>query len=266
MKYFYALLSECATYWGDSPGLGASWVEFWWFLGLKLRAKLTKRSIIWLLVGKLPEVAKMIKKIIFFQCFWSFGLPTSKHNLQKASPDRSNINQKFGQHLEAIFDIFWNQLGSFSEGFRRPSWYQVGTKNNENPTPKSIKQITAVWKASRSILGRFGRPTWPPDRFLDGCKSSLLGKILVGEESGWGGSWSGKFLIGEHQHPRPRKPPKIPQDPPSRLPKTLPKTFKTSQRPLEGSISNQPISKSTNPKRGGGVGRVQLDTSGNKTQ
>ena len=38
--------------------LGASWVDFWWIFNAKLRAKLTKKSIIWLLVGKLAEIAK----------------------------------------------------------------------------------------------------------------------------------------------------------------------------------------------------------------
>ena len=42
--------------------LGASWVDFWWILGAKLRAKLTKKSIIWLLVDKLAEIAKKRKK------------------------------------------------------------------------------------------------------------------------------------------------------------------------------------------------------------
>ena len=38
--------------------LGASWVEFWWIFSAKLKAKLTKKSIIWPLVGKLAEIAK----------------------------------------------------------------------------------------------------------------------------------------------------------------------------------------------------------------
>ena len=38
---------------------GGSWVDFWWALGAKLKAKLTKKSIIWALVGKLAEISKM---------------------------------------------------------------------------------------------------------------------------------------------------------------------------------------------------------------
>ena len=43
--------------------LGASWVDFWWIINAKLRAKLIKKSIIWLLVDKLAEVAKKLKNI-----------------------------------------------------------------------------------------------------------------------------------------------------------------------------------------------------------
>ena len=42
--------------------LGASWVDFWWIFNAKLKAKLTKKSITWLLVGKLAEIAKKLKK------------------------------------------------------------------------------------------------------------------------------------------------------------------------------------------------------------
>ena len=41
--------------------LGASQVDFWWIFGAKLRAKLIKKLIIWPLVGKLAEIAKMLK-------------------------------------------------------------------------------------------------------------------------------------------------------------------------------------------------------------
>ena len=41
--------------------LGASWVDFWWVLGLKLGAKFIKKSIIWPLVGKLAEITKNTK-------------------------------------------------------------------------------------------------------------------------------------------------------------------------------------------------------------
>ena len=41
--------------------LGTSWVDCWWILGAKLKAKWTKNWIIWPLLGKLAEVTKMIQ-------------------------------------------------------------------------------------------------------------------------------------------------------------------------------------------------------------
>ena len=64
--------------------LGASWVEFWWIFSAKLRAKLTKKSIIWPLDGKLAEVAKKLKNLRKIMVFWSPGLPTSKQNSIKS--------------------------------------------------------------------------------------------------------------------------------------------------------------------------------------
>ena len=60
--------------------LEASWVDFWWIFGPKLKAKLTKKSIIWPLVGKFAEVAKKLKNNLSFNVFWSLGLPTSTQN------------------------------------------------------------------------------------------------------------------------------------------------------------------------------------------
>ena len=61
--------------------LGSSWVDFLWILNAKLRAKLTKKSIIWPLVGKLAEVAKMLQNCcFFFNTFGSIGLPTLEPN------------------------------------------------------------------------------------------------------------------------------------------------------------------------------------------
>ena len=53
---------------------GRSCVDFWWIFGPKLRAKLTKKSIICLLVGKFAEIAKNLKNLRFFKVFWSLGL------------------------------------------------------------------------------------------------------------------------------------------------------------------------------------------------
>ena len=75
--------------------LGASWVDFWWIFSAKLRAKLTKKLIIWLLVGKLAEIAKKLKKNLGkIKVFWSPGLPTSKQNSIKSVPRPIKIQAK----------------------------------------------------------------------------------------------------------------------------------------------------------------------------
>ena len=74
--------------------LGASWVDFWWIFNAKLRAKLTKKSIIWLLVGKLAEIAKKLKNQRKIKVFWSPGLPTSKQNSIKSVPRSIKIQTK----------------------------------------------------------------------------------------------------------------------------------------------------------------------------
>ena len=62
--------------------LGSSWIDFWWVLGLKLGAKLTKKSIIWPLVGKLAEITKNTKfaNDTLWKVFWTLSRPTSKQN------------------------------------------------------------------------------------------------------------------------------------------------------------------------------------------
>ena len=47
----------------------ASWLDFVRVLGFKLRAKLTNKSIIWPLVDKLAEIAKILKNRVFFNVF-----------------------------------------------------------------------------------------------------------------------------------------------------------------------------------------------------
>ena len=74
--------------------LRASWVDFWWIFSAKLRAKLTKKSIIWLLVGKLAEIAKKLKNLRKIKVFWSPGLPTSKQNSIKSVPRPIKIQAK----------------------------------------------------------------------------------------------------------------------------------------------------------------------------
>ena len=77
---------------------------------------------------------------------------------KKASPGRSKIKQKIGQHLDPIFDGSWSQLGSILGRFWQPSWSQVGTKCHQNPTPKPIKKMITFWEPSGTIFGGFLLP------------------------------------------------------------------------------------------------------------
>ena len=74
--------------------LGASWVDFWWIFGTKLRCKLTKKSIIWPVIGKLAEIAKKLKNLGKIKVFWSPGLPTSKQNSIESVPRPIKIQAK----------------------------------------------------------------------------------------------------------------------------------------------------------------------------
>ena len=65
-------------------------------LGAKLKAKLTKKTMILHLVGKLAEMAKILKNVKFFKVFGSLGLPTSKQNYQKNVPRPIKNQVRFG--------------------------------------------------------------------------------------------------------------------------------------------------------------------------
>ena len=69
-------------------------MDFGWILSAKLRAKLTKKTIIWPLVGKLAEVAKNLKNLKKIKVFWCPGLPTSKQNSIKSVPRPIKIQGK----------------------------------------------------------------------------------------------------------------------------------------------------------------------------
>ena len=71
--------------------LGGSWVDFWWIWGAKLRAKLIKKSIMWPLVSKLAEVAKMLQNYRFFQYFW---VPRPSNFDGKWTKERSQSDEK----------------------------------------------------------------------------------------------------------------------------------------------------------------------------
>ena len=84
----------------------------------------------------------------------AFQLRSKIH--KKASPGRSKIKQKIGQHLDRIFDASWSQLGSILEGFWRPSWNQVATKWFQNSIPKTVKKSSLFGSPPDGFLVDFG--------------------------------------------------------------------------------------------------------------
>ena len=108
--------------------LGSSWVDFWWALGAKLKAKLTKKSIIWALVGKLAEVARIPKDFNFFQ------YPRPSNFETNSTKKHSQTDQKSSKNLvstliQFLID-FGNNLGRFWDGFGG----QVGAELAPNGT------------------------------------------------------------------------------------------------------------------------------------
>ena len=89
--------------------LGASWEGFLWILGAKLRAKLNKKSIIWPLVGKLAEVAKMLQNYCFFQYFW---LPRPSNFEAKFNKKHTQTDQNSSKILVSILIQFLMDLGA----------------------------------------------------------------------------------------------------------------------------------------------------------
>ena len=104
-------------------------------LGLKLSAKLTKKSIMWPLVGKLAEVAKTLKKLFVFQ---GFLVPRPSNFEAKLTKKLPQTNQKSRKNvvsilMQILIDLEAN-LGRFWEGFGG----QVGRKlapNGNKPDP-----------------------------------------------------------------------------------------------------------------------------------
>ena len=109
----------------------ASWFEFCTAWGLKMRAGLTKESIIWPLVGKLAEITKITKMIRSFYIMLGISAFQLRSKTdKKGSPERSKIDLKNCQNIDATFNGFLNQLGSILIG----CCLQVGTKLAPNCT------------------------------------------------------------------------------------------------------------------------------------
>ena len=133
-------------------------MDFWWILGAKLRAKLIKKSIIWLLVGKLAEINNMLKTYYVFNDFGCLGLPTwhpkptkirSKSLPKSIKQGIENMMQDalvFGPLLARI----WVDLAAKLEGKLDPSWYQnlknwVTEKSSKNDQKKYLLVKPGAW-------------------------------------------------------------------------------------------------------------------------
>ena len=123
---------------------------------------MTKKSIIWPLVGKFAEIAKKLKKQFVFSRFFGPSAVQLRSKIdKKTSPDRSKMKQKFGQHLDPIFDASW-----------RPTWLPRPSQNPPKIDQKSMKNgpknhsyfLNPSWSQCGTILVQLlGHlvPTWP---------------------------------------------------------------------------------------------------------
>ena len=85
-------------------------MDFWWIFSAKLRAKLTKKSIIWLLVGKFAEIVKKLKNLRKSRFF---GLPAfeAKFNKKRPKTDQNSSKNLVSILIQFLMD-FGGQLGS----------------------------------------------------------------------------------------------------------------------------------------------------------
>ena len=122
-----------------------------------LRAKLAKKSIRWLLVGKMAKKPKMLKKTLFFQWIWA---PRPANLEAKMAPksiqDRSKVDQKIDWKLDRFFDRFLVDVGSVLVGFWRPSWSQNQPEIDQSSICKPIEN-----KVKKNIQKRRCRSCGP---------------------------------------------------------------------------------------------------------
>ena len=145
--------------------LGASWVDFWWVLGAKLGAKFTKKSIIWPLVGKMPDIAKNTKfadSSTLLIVFWFLGPPTSKQNWQKSVLEPiKNQAKKWSaswSNFWWILEPTWFDFGRVFAAKLEPSWDQMLPTPDPKTNQKKYYFLEGLWIYFGWILV----PTWPP--------------------------------------------------------------------------------------------------------
>ena len=88
-------------------------MDFWWIFSAKLRAKLNKKLIIWLLVGKVAEIEKKLKKPKKNQSFL-VSRPSNfeaKFNKKRTQTDQNSSKNLVSMLIQFLID-FGGQLAS----------------------------------------------------------------------------------------------------------------------------------------------------------
>ena len=110
----------------------------------KLRGKLIKKSIIWLLVGKLAEINNMLKTYFVFNDFGCLGLPTwhpkptkiRSKSLPKSIKQGIENMMRDGLVLRSLLARIWLDLAAKLEGKLDPDCHQ----NLKNWGPKMMSK------------------------------------------------------------------------------------------------------------------------------
>ena len=138
-----------------------------------------------LLLASWPRYQKCFKTIVFSILLAPSAFQLRGKIYKKASPDRSKIKQKFGQHLDPIFNGFW-----------RPTWFQDPPKT----FPKSMKNrlqmdiqinhnFVCILNGLLVALGANMAPKACQKRVLEGLTFPPvlgLGGVLGGLGASWG--------------------------------------------------------------------------------
>ena len=116
------------------------WEQIWRVLGVKLRAMLTKIAIIWPLVGKLVEIAKIWKKLWVFTVHLALGASQHPSKIKQISfQSWSKIDQKINGSWDVNFYRFFIDFAPILARFWKPRWLQKSTKTR----PKSSWKIVS---------------------------------------------------------------------------------------------------------------------------
>ena len=127
-------------------------------LDAKLEAKLAKKLIKRPLVGKLAEKAKMFKNTVFFNEFWSLGLPTSRATWPKILPKPiRNLSKNWTSNAMQFMIDFWTILGRFGRDVGGQDGSKIEQKSTKKPCQKHIRKRALEKKLNEMQEA----PGWP---------------------------------------------------------------------------------------------------------